>query len=302
MDKGGIEVKRKIMAMLGIALAVSLIGATVASAAHRFTDVPDSNTFHDDIGWMSDNGIALGYEDGTYRPGADVTREELAGFMHRLFDRVSQDIPAAQVAAVSPPGAQGPQGPKGDSGPSILNVYAAHLVASTPICTGGTINDRYTDLKVGFELPAGTYEVTVEGEFILAAADAVGDAVCGPEGTAAVASQKNLWYPSDGNDHVWPQLSLWIDRSQSDEKGKVDLPDGKFDWHNNEGDISPNAQMPEAYDRHIAVSGTTILTLTEKTYVGLIGFGYASNGSGHDGVIQVRNSGLVATRVNVVNP
>ena len=42
-----------------------LVGALVATpiavyASHQFTDVPDSQIFHDAIDWMKDNGVTKG--------------------------------------------------------------------------------------------------------------------------------------------------------------------------------------------------------------------------------------------------
>lgn len=256
--------KRKITAILGMIVAVSLLGVTVASASHRFTDVPDSNIFHDDIGWMYDNGITLGYEDGTYGPDANVTRGQLAAFMRRLFDRVSEDIPSdtSYTYYIS-------RDPK---------VYFDELSAPILINIGNSINTNNTNLNVGFDLPAGTYEVTVEGEFIIPLAPDTTIAQCG----AGVAVP-------DGVD-IWPQLSLWIDVNAN----------GTFEWQAGEGDISPNAQMPDCTDRHISVSGTTILTLTTGTYVGLLGHGYAAPAGVYNGIITARNARLIATPVELI--
>ncbi|MEO6350880.1 MAG: S-layer homology domain-containing protein [Candidatus Limnocylindrales bacterium] len=73
------------VAVLGLALALLLPGVVLAS--HRFSDVPDSNQFHNDIDWLADYGITTGYGDGTYRPGQAVTRQAMAAFMHRLSNQ-----------------------------------------------------------------------------------------------------------------------------------------------------------------------------------------------------------------------
>jgi hypothetical protein len=56
-------------------------------AAHAFDDVPDSNTFHDAIGWLADNDITLGCNPPSnteFCPTDNVTRQQMAGFMRRL--------------------------------------------------------------------------------------------------------------------------------------------------------------------------------------------------------------------------
>ena len=58
----------------------SLPACTVAP----FTDVPSSHPFCPEIQWMKDNGISTGFDDGTYRPSVDVTRQAMSAFMYRL--------------------------------------------------------------------------------------------------------------------------------------------------------------------------------------------------------------------------
>ncbi|MEO6351071.1 MAG: S-layer homology domain-containing protein [Candidatus Limnocylindrales bacterium] len=70
---------------VGLALALLLPG--IALASHRFSDVPDSNPFHNDIDWVAQYGITTGFGDGTYRPGQAVTRQAMAAFMHRLSNQ-----------------------------------------------------------------------------------------------------------------------------------------------------------------------------------------------------------------------
>lgn len=72
---------------LFVALTVALAAASIGSAAAaitRFTDVPDTNVFAKDIAWMDANGITSGCGADKYCPGANVTREQMAAFMHRL--------------------------------------------------------------------------------------------------------------------------------------------------------------------------------------------------------------------------
>ena len=73
-------------AMLLVAVSVLVAVPTAVLAAHVFDDVPDSNTFHDDIAWLADNEVTLGcVPDGSlYCPSEAVTRQQMAGFMRRL--------------------------------------------------------------------------------------------------------------------------------------------------------------------------------------------------------------------------
>lgn len=77
------------VAALAAGLFVGSLVGGVAIASHQFSDVPDGNPFHDDIAWMNDNNIANGFGDGTYRPGAPVSRQAMAAFMHRLAGEYS---------------------------------------------------------------------------------------------------------------------------------------------------------------------------------------------------------------------
>ena len=61
-----------------------LMGEPEAPITAQFSDVPTTHPFHDAIAWMDYEGITTGYEDGTFRPTAEVTRQAVAAFMHRL--------------------------------------------------------------------------------------------------------------------------------------------------------------------------------------------------------------------------
>lgn len=60
-----------------------LSGAGAVWAGHQFSDVPSGHPFHGDIDWMVDHGITEGYEDGTFRPTAPVSRQAASAFLHR---------------------------------------------------------------------------------------------------------------------------------------------------------------------------------------------------------------------------
>jgi len=74
------------MALVGAAfLAGSIIsGATAAVAVTSvFNDVPNNHPFLDQINWMSEQGIAQGYDDGTFKPTAPVSRQAFASFLNK---------------------------------------------------------------------------------------------------------------------------------------------------------------------------------------------------------------------------
>lgn len=74
--------------LMGIAIIGALLLAPAAVwASHSFTDVPDSNTFHEDIDAIADARVTRGCnppENTEYCPEDFVTREQMAAFMNRL--------------------------------------------------------------------------------------------------------------------------------------------------------------------------------------------------------------------------
>jgi hypothetical protein len=80
---------RKRSFVLGAAVVLVLVASTSFASARlgsTFADVPPSHPFFDEIQWMNQNDIAGGYNDGSYRPGAPVSRAAMAAFMSRLSD------------------------------------------------------------------------------------------------------------------------------------------------------------------------------------------------------------------------
>ena len=57
---------------------------------HQFPDVPDDHTFHSDIDWLVDNGITTGYPNGNFGPEDNVTRGQMAAFLHRMDTELGQ--------------------------------------------------------------------------------------------------------------------------------------------------------------------------------------------------------------------
>jgi hypothetical protein len=76
----------------------TLAGAVGASAQVAFSDVGESNPFHDEIGQFAGAGISGGYEDGTFRPGAPVTRQAMAAFLTRGLGSAATVETSAGVA------------------------------------------------------------------------------------------------------------------------------------------------------------------------------------------------------------
>jgi hypothetical protein len=72
-----------------VLVLVAVIGGAISFplgvvASHRFTDVPASNTFHDDIDAIAAVGVTTGCAANLYCPKDYVTREQMAAFLNRL--------------------------------------------------------------------------------------------------------------------------------------------------------------------------------------------------------------------------
>lgn len=52
-----------------------------------FVDVPGSAAFHHEISWLASSGITTGYDDRTFRPRAAVTRDAMAAFLFRYWNK-----------------------------------------------------------------------------------------------------------------------------------------------------------------------------------------------------------------------
>ena len=72
-----------------------IVGLTLG-AGPRFSDVPNSHPFYGQIEALAAAGIINGYDDGTFRPGAAVTRQAAAAFLYR-------DLIGGEVAPCTAP-------------------------------------------------------------------------------------------------------------------------------------------------------------------------------------------------------
>ncbi|MGA7097070.1 MAG: S-layer homology domain-containing protein [Acidimicrobiia bacterium] len=81
--------RRRSSLLVAAILAFMFVFPAAVWASHQFTDVPDSNVFHNSIGWMKDNGITVGCNppaNTKYCPDDPVTRGQMAAFMKRLAE------------------------------------------------------------------------------------------------------------------------------------------------------------------------------------------------------------------------
>src|SRR5690606_39397561 len=107
-----------------MALAVLVVGmlglSGVAVASHQFRDVPDDHVFHEDIEWLRDTGLTRGCNppvNDRFCPDDPVTRGQMAAFMHRFAERLTEIVGTGDKGDPGPQGPAGPKGDKGDPGP-----------------------------------------------------------------------------------------------------------------------------------------------------------------------------------------
>lgn len=85
-----VRIKKRWARIALIVLVTAIIVAPItAYASHRFTDVPDSNTFHADIAWLADAGVTFGCNPPSntqFCPTDEVTRGQMAAFLRRLAE------------------------------------------------------------------------------------------------------------------------------------------------------------------------------------------------------------------------
>lgn len=74
-----------------------MAGSPQADAAATFSDVPAGQYYARPVAWAAAQGIVLGYPDGTFRPDAPITREQLATFLQRYAAAQGAPAPGAPL-------------------------------------------------------------------------------------------------------------------------------------------------------------------------------------------------------------
>jgi hypothetical protein len=71
--------------MVALALATLFAIPGLVLASHTgFSDVSTANPFHDDIAWLADTGVTKGCSSTQFCPNDNVTRGQMAAFLHRF--------------------------------------------------------------------------------------------------------------------------------------------------------------------------------------------------------------------------
>lgn len=158
-----------------------------------FKDMKTSSYFFKEVTWLAKTGITTGYSDKTFRPGANVSREEIAAFLYRgdvILDRdgtykVGTDIKPGTYTAVVAGGKYGPgycywerrskngtdfagiiENDGTASGRMIVTILPSDKYFETTDCSGWTLMRKtspdatsFSDgmHAVGYHMKAGTY-------------------------------------------------------------------------------------------------------------------------------------------------
>lgn len=66
-------------------------GSPEVEEGSTFADVPEGQFYTAPVAWASANGIVNGYEDGTFRPGDAITREQIVTMLYRYVVLLEKD-------------------------------------------------------------------------------------------------------------------------------------------------------------------------------------------------------------------
>lgn len=72
------------------------------TASNTFIDVPDESWYTAAVAWAAENGIVEGFEDGTFRPTEDVTREQMVTMFYRYAVYSGVDVSLQADLSVYP--------------------------------------------------------------------------------------------------------------------------------------------------------------------------------------------------------
>lgn len=84
--------KQFILAMLISTVSVFLIMSNGSAAGQYFSDVPPSHWAYDYVQQLYESGISQGYQDGTYQPGNNVSRAEMAAYTVRTISHLKTEL------------------------------------------------------------------------------------------------------------------------------------------------------------------------------------------------------------------
>ena len=75
-----------------VTILYRLEGEPAVTGENPFSDVADGKWYTDAVIWAAENKIVEGYGNGTFRPAADITREQLATILYRYAQYKGEDV------------------------------------------------------------------------------------------------------------------------------------------------------------------------------------------------------------------
>ncbi|MGA9595335.1 MAG: hypothetical protein WBV06_04210 [Acidimicrobiia bacterium] len=117
--------------VLSTVIAMIMVPTAVIASGGAFVD-DDTNIFENDINWMASSGVTLGCDaaNNLYCPNDNVTRGQMAAFMHRL---------AKYLGAEDGTPAQADNATHADDATHADNADALGGVAAVDVLPGGTL-------------------------------------------------------------------------------------------------------------------------------------------------------------------
>ncbi len=116
-----------------------------ASSGSHFTDVPASHTFYGDISWVAAQGYMGGYNDGTFRPSANTTRQALWMVLARIDGANPTDMSAARDWATRNGVSDGSNPGGAMTRQQMVTMLYRYAMSKGYKTTGGVSLDSFTD-------------------------------------------------------------------------------------------------------------------------------------------------------------
>ena len=77
-----------------VTMLYNMEGKPATSGDKAFSDVADTDWFSDGVWWAAKNGIVKGYEDGTFQPNKEISRQEMALILYNYAQYKGYDLAA----------------------------------------------------------------------------------------------------------------------------------------------------------------------------------------------------------------
>lgn len=176
-------VPRRVTATAAMVVVAMLMGTTLVSAGH-FDDVNPNSVHAPGIEYVADASITEGCRPGEFCPRDNLTRDQMATFIHRLSGNASgidpsvnahrlEGFSAAELMAAGgeqgPQGEPGPQGPKGDPGEpgSAGGLETVELVSESNQVQNAVVNQASVACPDGTMVTGGGGTFSSGDEWVL---------------------------------------------------------------------------------------------------------------------------------------